>query len=156
MAMRFPYQLSSRGTTATASASEDAYIRDLMSRCCSLPGERVHRPDFGGGRTGWFCAGGDAAATALQANVRATLQRWLQTTGVVQAVSVDVVDSGGVHHDPVRGPAHPADAGGAVSTEPQQRFVFCHHVRGSASRARRRKPRHHKDEHCDDARHAGH
>lgn len=95
MAMRFPYQLSSRGTTATASASEDAYIRDLLEQVLlTSPGERVNRPDFGSGLLGMvFAPGGDVLQAALQANVQATLQRWLQDLVIIQSVDVEVIDS---------------------------------------------------------------
>ncbi len=95
MAMRFPFQISSRGGAATASSDDDAYIRDLLEQVLlTSPGERVNRPDFGSGLLGMvFSPGGDVLEAALQANVQATLQRWLQDLVVIQSVSVDVVDS---------------------------------------------------------------
>lgn len=95
MAMRFPYQLSSRGGAATAGSEDDAYVRDLLEQVLlTSPGERVNRPDFGSGLLGMvFASGGDVLESALQANVQATLQRWLQDLVVIQSVNVEVVDS---------------------------------------------------------------
>ena len=57
MAMRFPFHISSRGCTDTASSSEDAYVRDLLEQVLlTSPGERVNRPDFGSGLLGMVFA----------------------------------------------------------------------------------------------------
>ena len=105
---------------------------------------------------GWFCAGGRRAASrAAEANVQATLQRWLQDLVLIQAVSVDVVDSAAYITIQYVGPAHPADAGGAVFHRTQQRFVFGICVRGRCVTSQDAN-QDTRDEHCDDARHAGH
>lgn len=95
MAMRFPFHISSRGCTDTASSTEDAYVRDLLEQVLlTSPGERVNRPDFGSGLLGMvFAPGGEILQAALQANVQATLQRWLADVLVVQAVQVEVEES---------------------------------------------------------------
>ena len=95
MALRFPFHMGSRGSTATADSSEDAYVRDLLEQVLlTTPGERVNRPDFGSGLLGMvFSPGGDVLQAALQASVQATLQRWLADLVMVQAVAVEVEDS---------------------------------------------------------------
>ncbi len=95
MAMRFPFHIGSRGSTATTDTSEDAYVRDLLEQVLlTTPGERVNRPDFGSGLLGMvFAPGGDVLQAALQASVQATLQRWLADLVMVQAVAVEVEES---------------------------------------------------------------
>ncbi|MBL8632167.1 MAG: GPW/gp25 family protein [Myxococcales bacterium] len=95
MAMRFPFHIGSRGSTATTDSREDTYVRDLLEQVLlTTPGERVNRPDFGSGLLGMvFSPGGDVLQAALQASVQATLQRWLADLVMVQAVAVEVEDS---------------------------------------------------------------
>lgn len=95
MAMRFPFHIGSRGSTATTSGNEDAYVRDLLEQVLlTTPGERVNRPDFGSGLLGMvFAPGGEVLQAALQASVQAALQRWLSDAVMVQAVRVSVEDS---------------------------------------------------------------
>jgi uncharacterized protein len=72
-----PFQIDGRGRTA--SAGDEAY-RDQLIRLVlgTHPGERVNRPDFGGGvRQVVFNANSVELAAALKFNLQANLQRWL-------------------------------------------------------------------------------
>ena len=52
----FPYQFDSHGRTAVSDI--DSHIRELlMMLLMTNPGERVNRPDFGGGLAGMVFAG---------------------------------------------------------------------------------------------------
>ncbi|PCM46127.1 GPW/gp25 family protein [Marinobacter sp. ANT_B65] len=86
----FPFRANSLGHTAEASDGE--YIRNLIEQVLfTHPGERVMRPDFGGGvRTLVFEPNGEQLASATEINIHASLNQalgeLLDVTGVqVQA-----------------------------------------------------------------------
>lgn len=72
-----PFRLDARGRTALA--DEPAHLRHLLELLLfTSPGERVNRPDFGGGlRPLVFDANSAELAAALRFNLQANLQRWL-------------------------------------------------------------------------------
>lgn len=73
----FPFGFDSGGRTA--GCSDERHIRDMIEQLLlTLPGERVNRPDLGGGLMhAVFGAAGPEAATALELASRATLHRYL-------------------------------------------------------------------------------
>ena len=72
-----PFHIDGRGRTALT--DEARHLRDMLELLLfTNPGERVNRPDFGGGvRALVFAANGPELAAALRFNLQANLQRWL-------------------------------------------------------------------------------
>ena len=87
-----PYRIDSAGRTA--SASEDAHIRQLVEQLLfTEPGERVNRPDFGGGlRRLVFAPNSPEVASATEYLVQGALQRFLGDRVQVEAVKVNNVE----------------------------------------------------------------
>jgi phage baseplate assembly protein W len=77
MNIDFPFHFDGRGATATA--TEDDHIRDLIEQFLfTNPGERVNRPDFGAGLLQLvFAPNSPELAATLQFTIQAGLQRWL-------------------------------------------------------------------------------
>jgi len=77
MNIDYPFHIDGRGRTALT--DEDDHIRDMIEQFLFTdPGERVNRPDFGGGlRKLVFAPNSAELAAALQFTVQAGLQRWL-------------------------------------------------------------------------------
>ena len=77
MNIDYPFQIDGRGRTAAT--DDDDHIRDMIEQFLFTdPGERVNRPDFGGGlRKLVFAPNSPELATALQFTIQAGLQRWL-------------------------------------------------------------------------------
>ena len=93
MDVSFPYQLSSQGRTATASA--DAHVRDLIEQLIfTMPGERVMRPTLGSGLGQLvFQPSSNDLATAVELLVQGNLQQFLGELIVVEAVQVTSSES---------------------------------------------------------------
>jgi phage baseplate assembly protein W len=72
-----PFHVDGRGRTALT--DHDHHLRQLLELLLfTNPGERVNRPDFGGGVRGLVFAGNSAElAAALRFNLQANMQRWL-------------------------------------------------------------------------------
>jgi phage baseplate assembly protein W len=72
-----PYDLDARGRTATATAAD--HLRQMLEVLLfTSPGERVNRPEFGGGlRPLVFDPNSAELAAALRFNLQANLQRWM-------------------------------------------------------------------------------
>lgn len=72
-----PLRIDGRGRTAAA--DDDRHVLNLLELLLfTNPGERVNRPEFGGGlRPLVFDANGPELAAALQFNLKANLARWL-------------------------------------------------------------------------------
>jgi phage baseplate assembly protein W len=89
----FPFHFDSHGQTATRDAA--AYVRQLVELLLfTSPGERVNRPEFGGGvRPLVFAPNGPELEAALKFSLVANLQRWLGQLIVVNTVDVTAVDS---------------------------------------------------------------
>jgi phage baseplate assembly protein W len=77
MNIDYPFQIDGRGRSAAT--DDDDHIRDMIEQFLFTdPGERVNRPDFGGGlRKLVFAPNSPELATALQFTIQAGLQRWL-------------------------------------------------------------------------------
>jgi phage baseplate assembly protein W len=88
MNIDFPFHFDGRGRTAET--DDDDHIRDMIEELLfTNPGERVNRPDFGGGLLQLVFAPNSAElATALQFTLQAALQRWLGDLIDVQKLDV--------------------------------------------------------------------
>lgn len=86
----FPYRPDDRGRTATA--GEAAHVRDLVEQLLfTAPGERVNRPEFGGGLLQLvFGPADETLAAATQLTVKSALQRWLSDRIDVRDLAVSV------------------------------------------------------------------
>jgi phage baseplate assembly protein W len=73
----FPFTLDPGGSTARA--DDAGYVRDLVEMVLfTSQGERVNRPDFGGGvRALPFALNGPELEAALTYTLESNLQRWL-------------------------------------------------------------------------------
>lgn len=93
MSMDFPYAVDGRRRTATTSLEN--HTRDLIEQVLlTAPGERVMRPDFGGGLLRLvFEPGGSEVAATAQYLVQGALQRYLSDVITVEQVSVEAVDA---------------------------------------------------------------
>lgn len=93
MNVRFPYQFSPLGTTA--SADDETHVRGLIEQVLfTSPGERVNRPTFGSGLLPLvFSPNSEALAAATQVSVQGSLQQWLGGLIQVQAVEVRAEDA---------------------------------------------------------------
>ena len=93
MQIAHPYQIDGQGRTA--SADEEAHIRDLIEQVLfTSPGERVNRPGFGCGLLQQvFGPNGDVIAAAVQFTVQGSLQQWLGDLIEVESVDVASQDS---------------------------------------------------------------
>ena len=75
--MRYPYGFDARGRTATSAPA--AHVREMIELLLlTSPGERVNRPDFGGGLlTEVFAPNSPQLAAALELRLAAALTSWL-------------------------------------------------------------------------------
>jgi phage baseplate assembly protein W len=89
----YPFHVDARGRTADT--DPDDHIRDLIEQLLlTSPGERVNRPDFGGGLLRMvFEPNSPEVASALELTVQAALQRWLGDLIEARSVDVDSVDA---------------------------------------------------------------
>ena len=88
-----PYHVDGRGRTAET--GRDEHIRDMIEQFLfTAPGERVNRPDFGGGLLQKvFEPNSPELASALQFSVQAGLQRWLGDLIEARSLEVTTVDA---------------------------------------------------------------
>jgi phage baseplate assembly protein W len=88
-----PFHVDGRGRTAGTTHAD--HVRDLVEQfLLTAPGERVNRPDFGGGLLRKvFEPNSPELAAALQFTVQAGLQQWLGDLVEVQSLEVATVDS---------------------------------------------------------------
>jgi phage baseplate assembly protein W len=93
MNIAFPFQLDSRGQTA--SDSDPDHILDMIEQLIFTdPGERVNRPDFGVGlRQLVFAPNSPELAATVQFTLQAALQRWLGDVIDIQSLEVSATDS---------------------------------------------------------------
>lgn len=89
----FPYRPDERGRTAAA--DEARHVRDLVEQLLfTAPGERVNRPDFGGGLLQLlFGPADETLATATELTVKSALQRWLSDRVDVRDLAVSVQEA---------------------------------------------------------------
>src|SRR5262245_11109428 len=90
----FPFRFDARGRTAEP-RDDPAYVRQLVELVLfTNPGERVNRPEFGGGvRPLVFSPNSPELEAALKFSLQANLQRWLGHLIAVAEVRVDVQDA---------------------------------------------------------------
>jgi len=88
-AIDYPLHFDGRGRTATT--RYDEHVRDMIEQLLLTNlGERVNRPDFGGGLLGLvFAPNSPELAAAVELGLRASIQRWLGD--VVDVVGLEVV-----------------------------------------------------------------
>jgi len=91
--VRFPIRIDGRGRTSTGSYEQ--HVEDMLEQLLfTHAGERVNRPDFGGGLLQMvFAAGGDQLAAATQFMVAGSIQQWLGDLLQVESVDVSQDDS---------------------------------------------------------------
>jgi phage baseplate assembly protein W len=93
MNIDFPFHIDNRQRTAVT--SDNDHIRDLIEQLVLTgPGERVNRPDFGGGLQQLVFAGNSPElAATVQFMIQGNLQQYLGDLIDVASVQVDAVDS---------------------------------------------------------------
>ncbi|MEB3358836.1 MAG: GPW/gp25 family protein [Synechococcales bacterium] len=93
MQINYPFRIDGRGRVAEA--DPDAHIRQLIEQVLfTRIGERVNRPDFGGGLQQLiFGPNSVEVAAATQLLVQGALEQWLGDLIQVEAVEVDSVDA---------------------------------------------------------------
>jgi len=96
MYVDFPYRTDSRRRTAVT--SDDDWVRDLIEQVLfTVPGERVHRPEFGCGLLQLvFAPNSNELAAATQFTIAAALQQWIGE--IVQVVEVRVEAEDAILH----------------------------------------------------------
>jgi len=89
----YPFRFDNRFRTASAGYAD--HIREMIEQLLMTdPGERVNRPDFGGGlRQMVFAPNSPELAAALQFTVRAAVQEYLSDLIEVQDLAVTSSDS---------------------------------------------------------------
>jgi phage baseplate assembly protein W len=93
MNIDYPFHFGAHGRTAPT--GYDDHVRDLIEQVLfTNPGERVNRPDFGGGVMQLvFATGHDGMAEAVKFTLRAALERWLGDVIEVQNLEASFEDS---------------------------------------------------------------
>lgn len=89
----YPFHFDDRGRTALT--GEDDHIRDMIEQFLfTNPGERVNRPDFGGGLLQvLFEPNGESLASTLQRTAQAGLQQYLGDLITVQVLVASTEES---------------------------------------------------------------
>lgn len=89
----YPFHFDGLGRTATT--GYDEHVRDMIEQLLlTNAGERVNRPDFGGGMLALvFAPGSPELAAAVELGLRAALQRWLGDVVDVARLEVTSEDS---------------------------------------------------------------
>lgn len=88
-----PLHIDGRGRTATT--DHDRHVLDMIELMLfTNPGERVNRPDFGGGvRALLFSGNGSELAAALKFTIQSNLQRWLVNSIDIRDLAVSTDES---------------------------------------------------------------
>jgi uncharacterized protein len=86
----YPLHFDARGRTEAT--DDDDHVRDMIEQLLlTNPGERVNRPDFGGGLLQLvFAPNSPELAGALQFSLQAALQQWLGD--LIQVDSLEVLN----------------------------------------------------------------
>jgi len=92
MNFAFPYNLDARGRTAEADTDE--HIRQMIEQLLfTMPGERLHRPDFGTRLHGLVFSGNDEHLNAATRTLlQGAIQRWLGSLIRVDGVQLETVE----------------------------------------------------------------
>jgi phage baseplate assembly protein W len=90
---RHPLSIAAPAGRMAVERDYDRYVRGLIYQVLmTRPGERINRPDFGGGlRALVFAPLSDATATLAQSAILGALETWLDAFIVVEAVRVEPV-----------------------------------------------------------------
>ncbi|WP_294539562.1 GPW/gp25 family protein [uncultured Rhodoblastus sp.] len=90
--VRFPLRIDGRGRTAVGSYEQ--HVEDLLEQLLfTTMGERVNRPDFGGGLLQMiFAPGGDELAAATKFLVEGAVQQWLGDVLLLESVDANQND----------------------------------------------------------------
>jgi phage baseplate assembly protein W len=93
MDIDFPYHFDGRGRTASTTYGE--HVRDMIEQLLlTNTGERVNRPDFGGGLLNLvFAPNSPELATAVEFTLQGNLQRWLGDVITVSRLEVTSEDA---------------------------------------------------------------
>lgn len=93
MFIDYPFHFDGRGRTAATDYPD--HVRDMIEQLLMTdPGERVNRPDFGGGlKQLVFAPNSPELAATLQFTLRAALQQWLGDVIEVRRLDVTAIDS---------------------------------------------------------------
>jgi phage baseplate assembly protein W len=88
----FPYAIGADGRTATDTV--ETHVRNMIEQLLlTNPGERVNRPDFGGGAFQLIFAPNSAElAATLQLTLQASLQRYLADILIVEKFAITAED----------------------------------------------------------------
>ena len=89
----YPFHFDGRGRTAATDYAD--HVRDMIEQLLMTdPGERVNRPDFGGGlKQLVFAPNSPERAATLQFTLRAALQQWLGDVLEVRRLEVTAQDA---------------------------------------------------------------
>ncbi|MGB3614327.1 MAG: GPW/gp25 family protein [Elainellaceae cyanobacterium] len=93
MEIYYPFRIDGRGRTAEATTED--HIRQMIEQVLfTRIGERVNRPDFGGGLQQLiFGPNSPEMAAATQLLVQSALEQWLGEVIQVEAVVVEAIDA---------------------------------------------------------------
>lgn len=93
--IRFPYGFDGRGSTATVPLPYLRHVLDMLEELIlTNPGERVNRPDFGGGLTHQvFEPNAPERAVALELALSAAIETWLGDIVDLRRLTVEARDS---------------------------------------------------------------
>jgi phage baseplate assembly protein W len=93
MNIEFPFQLDSRGRTASAT-DNDHILQMIEQLIFTNPGERVNLPDFGTGIMQLvFAPNSPELAATVQFTLQAAIQSWLGDLIDIQNLDVEASDS---------------------------------------------------------------
>jgi phage baseplate assembly protein W len=92
MNIGFPYAIGADGRTAVDTV--EMHVRDMIEQLLlTNPGERVNRPDFGGGAFQLvFSPNSAELAATLQLTLQAAVQRYLADVLIVQKLAITAED----------------------------------------------------------------
>ena len=93
MQIDYPFNIDNRGRTSDTTGED--HIRDMIEQVLfTSPGERVNRPDFGSGLLRLvFEPNSDTLISSTQSIVQSSLQQWLGTLILIEAVQISGNDS---------------------------------------------------------------
>lgn len=91
--IRFPFGFDARGRTATSEYTD--HVREMLEQLLlTQPGERVNRPDFGGGLAQQvFEPNAPERAVALELALSAAIDTWLGDVVDLRRLTVDADDA---------------------------------------------------------------
>lgn len=93
MQIKYPFQINGNGQTAESEYAD--HIRDMMEQLLfTVPGERVNRPEFGGGLMQLvFAPNSLELASTSQFLIQGALQQYMGDLVQAEEVNVEVIDA---------------------------------------------------------------